>query len=80
MSGPGTANFLDANSPSTTVSFTLAGSYTLRLTAFDGATSAMEMVNSLYLLWQPLAILTDLFDPVSTFNDPTIPTRAPLLA
>ena len=36
ISGPGVTNFVDASSPTTTASFDMAGTYTLRLTANDG--------------------------------------------
>jgi hypothetical protein len=44
FSGPGTATFGNANSVDTTVSFSSAGSYTLRLTANDGAASPFDDV------------------------------------
>jgi hypothetical protein len=40
VSGPGTVTFANANAMQTTASFSAAGSYTLRLTASDGALSA----------------------------------------
>ncbi len=44
VSGPGNVGFLDASSPSTTANFSVAGTYVLRLTAFDGANSASDDV------------------------------------
>lgn len=44
VSGPGLATFADPDSPSTTVSFTAAGSYTLRLTATDTELEASDDV------------------------------------
>jgi hypothetical protein len=44
ISGPGTAGFTDATSPTTTVSFSDAGSYVLELTADDGALSGTDQV------------------------------------
>ena len=50
FSGPGTVTFANANALQTTASFSTAGSYTLRLTSRDGASSASDdltvMVNS----------------------------------
>jgi RHS repeat-associated protein len=37
VSGPGTVAFGNQNSPTTTANFSVAGTYVLRLTAFDGA-------------------------------------------
>ena len=42
VSGPGTVTFANANALSTTATFSLAGSYTLRLTANDSALSASD--------------------------------------
>jgi hypothetical protein len=42
VSGPGTVTFGNANALNTTATFSLAGSYTLRLTANDGALSASD--------------------------------------
>jgi hypothetical protein len=42
VSGPGTATFGNANSANTTVTFSAAGSYVLRLTATDGSTTVFE--------------------------------------
>lgn len=42
VSGPGTATFASATSIDTTVSFTVAGVYVLRLTASDGSLSASD--------------------------------------
>jgi hypothetical protein len=44
VSGPGTVTFGSASSASTTASFSVVGSYVLRLTASDGALSAMDTV------------------------------------
>lgn len=44
VSGPGTVNFANASSASTNASFTVAGSYVLRLTASDGALSSSDDV------------------------------------
>ncbi|MEM9775406.1 MAG: Ig-like domain-containing protein, partial [Chloroflexota bacterium] len=44
LSGPGTATFTNANSVSTSVSFSTFGSYTLRLTADDGDLTASDDV------------------------------------
>jgi hypothetical protein len=44
MSGPGTAAFGDASSPTTTVSFDIAGTYVLRLTGNDGALQSSDDV------------------------------------
>ncbi len=43
-SGPGTVTFTDASAVDTTATFSLAGSYVLRLTADDGALSAFDEV------------------------------------
>ncbi|QJE98854.1 DUF7594 domain-containing protein [Luteolibacter luteus] len=42
VSGPGTVNFANAGSASTTATFTVAGSYSLRLTASDGSLSSSD--------------------------------------
>ena len=42
LSGPGTVTFAAASSPSTTATFSAAGTYQLRLTASDGALSASD--------------------------------------
>ena len=47
VSGPGDVQFDNPAAASTTVSFTLAGTYTLRLTANDGALSAFDEVDVL---------------------------------
>lgn len=44
ISGPGTATFANANQPDTTVAFSAKGSYTLRLTAFDGEFTSSDTV------------------------------------
>jgi hypothetical protein len=44
ISGPGTAGFTDVTSPTTTVSFSDAGTYVLKLTADDGALSGTDQV------------------------------------
>jgi len=44
VSGPGTATFINANAPSTSVTFSQSGSYVLRLTASDGAQSSSDDV------------------------------------
>ncbi|MGE3507816.1 MAG: PA14 domain-containing protein, partial [Vicinamibacterales bacterium] len=44
VSGPGTASFASSTALATTVSFTAAGSYTLRLTASDGTLSSSDDV------------------------------------
>jgi K319-like protein len=44
VSGPGTATFADASAPSTTASFSVAGTYTLRLTASDGELTSSDDV------------------------------------
>ncbi|WP_341403488.1 PKD domain-containing protein [Luteolibacter soli] len=44
VSGPGTATFADASSPDTTVTFSVAGIYTLKLTATDATTSASDLM------------------------------------
>ena len=43
-SGPGTVGFAPANAATTTISFSAAGTYVLRLTASDGALSAYDEV------------------------------------
>jgi hypothetical protein len=45
VSGPGTVTFASAGALSTTATFSSAGSYTLRLTATDGALSAFDDVS-----------------------------------
>jgi hypothetical protein len=40
--GKGTVTFGDANAPSTTATFSAGGTYTLKLTANDGAASASD--------------------------------------
>ena len=45
VSGPGTASFTDASSPTTTVSFPAAGTYVLRLTADDGSAQSSDDVS-----------------------------------
>ena len=42
VSGPGTVTFADANVVDTTASFSTAGTYVLRLTAYDGALAASD--------------------------------------
>jgi hypothetical protein len=42
LSGPGTADFANANSPVTNVSFSTAGNYVLRLTADDGQVKTFD--------------------------------------
>jgi hypothetical protein len=42
VSGPGTATFGDLNNPVTTVTLSQQGTYHLRLSAFDGAITAMD--------------------------------------
>ena len=44
VSGPGTASFVNANALATTATFTLPGTYVLRLTVTDGALSAIDDV------------------------------------
>ncbi len=44
VSGPGTATFTNAANPATTVGFSTAGTYVLRLTATDGDLSAFDEV------------------------------------
>ncbi len=44
VSGPGSVSFANVNNPSTTATFSIAGIYTLRLTANDGARSASDDV------------------------------------
>jgi hypothetical protein len=44
VSGPGTATFTNAANPATTVAFSTAGTYVLRLTATDGDLSAFDEV------------------------------------
>ena len=44
VSGPGVAAFADASAPSTTASFSAAGSYLLRLTASDGELTSTDDV------------------------------------
>jgi len=44
VSGPGTATFANPNAKATTATFSAAGSYTLRLTANDGALSTSDDV------------------------------------
>ncbi len=44
VSGPGTVTFRNANAVDTTASFSTAGTYTLRLTASDGALSANHSI------------------------------------
>ena len=45
VSGPGTANFANANAVDTTATFTAAGAYTLRLTASDGSLTANDTMS-----------------------------------
>jgi hypothetical protein len=42
VSGPGTVTFADPNAVDTMASFSIAGTYVLRLTADDGALSAFD--------------------------------------
>ena len=42
VSGPGTASFTNAANPATTVGFSAAGTYVLRLTASDGDLTASD--------------------------------------
>ncbi len=42
VSGPGTVQFANSNSPTTTATFNTAGTYVLRLTASDGALSSSD--------------------------------------
>ena len=44
VSGPGTVTFGNASAKATTATFSVSGSYTLRLTANDSATSASDDV------------------------------------
>jgi len=44
VSGPGTVTFANAGAPSTTATFSTTGTYTLRLTASDGALSSVDDV------------------------------------
>ena len=44
VSGPGTVAFVDAAAPSTTATFSAAGSYVLRLTGDDGALTVSDDV------------------------------------
>lgn len=44
LSGPGTVSFSAPNAPSTAAAFSLAGQYTLRLTASDGQSAAADDV------------------------------------
>ena len=44
VSGPGTVTFTDASSPTTTASFSVAGSYVLQLSATDGALTTSDQV------------------------------------
>jgi hypothetical protein len=44
VSGPGTVTFANANAEDTTATFSAAGTYTLRLTANDGALSGVDDV------------------------------------
>ena len=44
LSGPGIVNFGNANAGSTTATFSAEGNYSLRLTAFDGASSGASDV------------------------------------
>ncbi len=44
ISGPGNANFSQTNTPATSVSFDQAGTYLLRLTAFDGELTSSDDV------------------------------------
>ena len=44
VSGPGAASFTNASAPSSSVSFTVPGTYVLRLTGNDGAVSASDDV------------------------------------
>jgi len=65
MSGPGTATFTDASSPTTTVSFDTAGTYVLRLTGDDSALQASDDVTVTVLpegvttLTVPVAVSAD---------------------
>ena len=65
MSGPGTATFADASSPTTTVSFDTAGTYVLRLTGDDSALQASDDVTVTVLpegvttLTVPVAVSAD---------------------
>ena len=44
VTGPGTVSFADASATNTTASFSASGVYTLRLTAYDGASSGSDDV------------------------------------
>ena len=44
VSGPGTATFGNANAVDTTATFTVAGTYVLRLTASDGQATTTDDV------------------------------------
>lgn len=57
VSGPGTATFTDPNSPTTTVSFSAAGTYVLRLTGDDSALQTSDNV-SVTVLSEGLTTLT----------------------
>jgi hypothetical protein len=57
VSGPGTATFTDASSPTTTVSFDTAGTYVLRLTGDDTALQASDNV-TVTVLPEGLSTLT----------------------
>lgn len=65
VSGPGTATFTDASSPTTTVSFDTAGTYVLRLTGDDSALQASDDVTVTVLpegvttLTVPVAVSAD---------------------
>ena len=62
VSGPGTVSFGNTANASTTASFSIAGSYVLRLTANDGALSASDE-------------LTVIVSPVGTVNVPPMRQR-----
>ncbi len=60
ISGPGSANFGDASSAQTSVSFDTAGNYVLRLTADDGQYTVTDDLNV-----EVTAAITDPVDPIA---------------
>jgi len=69
LSGPGTAAFANAGAPSTTASFSAAGTYVLRLTAYDGLNTITDDVTIIALP----AGSTLTYSTQYEFDDPTNP-------
>jgi len=75
VSGPGTVTFANANAKSTTASFSLAGSYVLRLTASDGSLSASD---DLTVTVNPMASPPPTVTPTITITSPSVTVGATL--